>query len=335
MRPWPHPLHPGKHMTQQWMEPGREPGRQDDVVQAGFLRRWAALFLDQLILGVAYYALLIVLMMVFGIAGGLDLFSQVDAQDPPGWFVAAYLGVMLLYYAAAGLYFSLMESSRHQATLGKMALGIKVVNAHGGRLSFAHALGRWFAALLSYVTLYIGFLMAAFTGKKQALHDLVAGTFVVDRWAYTEFPERQQRTLGGCVIVFVIAMMLMIGIAVLGILAAIALPAYQEYTGRARFAQVLEPVNTLRSQVEDALQRDGSCPNNGSQGFLAAEAYAGPGINRIVVDEFDQGFCGISVWMPPLRGTVERQFMLELDVDSGRWYCSAPSGVENLPSWCH
>ena len=278
-------------MTQQWMEPGREPGRQDDVVQAGFLRRWAALFLDQLILGVAYYALLIVLMMVFGIAGGLDLFSQVDAQDPPGWFVAAYLGVMLLYYAAAGLYFSLMESSRHQATLGKMALGIKVVNAHGGRLSFAHALGRWFAALLSYVTLYIGFLMAAFTGKKQALHDLVAGTFVVDRWAYTEFPERQQRTLGGCVIVFVIAMILMIGIAVLGILAAIALPAYQEYTGR--------------------------------------------GITRIVVDEFDQGFCGISVWMPPLRGTVERQFMLELDVDSGRWYCSAPSGVENLPSWCH
>src|SRR5690554_810032 len=98
-----------------------------------------------------------------------------------------------------------------------MALGIKVVNADGGRLSFAHALGRWFTALLSYVTLYIGFLLAAFTGKKQALHDLVAGTFVVDRWAYTEFPERQQRSLGGCLIVFVIVMILMIGIALLGV----------------------------------------------------------------------------------------------------------------------
>lgn len=322
-------------MTQQWMDPGHPPGRLDDVVQAGFLRRWAALFLDQLILGTAYYALLIVLMVVLGIAGGMDLLSRLDAEDPPGWFLAAYVGVMLLYYVAAGLYFSLMESSRHQATLGKMALGIKVVNADGGRLSFAHALGRWFTALLSYVTLYIGFLLAAFTGKKQALHDLVAGTFVVDRWAYTEFPERQQRNLGGCLIVFVIVMILMIGIALLGVVAAVALPAYQEYVGRSQFTQVLEPIDRLRHQVEAALQRDGSCPNNGSQGFLAAEDYAGTGINRIVVDEFEAGFCGISVWMPPLRGTIERQFLLELDVDSGRWHCSAPSGVENLPSWCH
>src|SRR5690554_8069833 len=65
----------GNDMTQQWMDPGHPPGRLDDVVQAGFLRRWAALFLDQLILGTAYYALLIVLMVVLGIAGGMDLLS--------------------------------------------------------------------------------------------------------------------------------------------------------------------------------------------------------------------------------------------------------------------
>ena len=55
-------------------------------------------------------------------------------------------------------------------------------------------------ASLSYLTLYIGFLMAAFTERKQALHDMVAGTLVVDRWAYTEHPELQRRGLGGCVI---------------------------------------------------------------------------------------------------------------------------------------
>src|SRR5690606_17022154 len=147
--------------------------------------------------------------------------EAIDSDDPPAWVIAAYVGVTLLYYVAAGLYYSLMESSRNQATLGKMALGIKVVDRGGDRLSFPHALGRWFAASLSYLTLYIGFLLAAFTQNKQALHDMVAGTQVVDRWAYTDFPERQQRSLGGCVIAFVVVMLLMIVLAVGGIIAAI------------------------------------------------------------------------------------------------------------------
>ena len=79
------------------------------------------------------------------------------------------------------LYYAFQESSPRQATLGKLAVGLKVTNADGGRLSFAHATGRYFAKLLSNCTLGIGYIMAGFTEKKQGLHDIVAGTLVVKK----------------------------------------------------------------------------------------------------------------------------------------------------------
>jgi uncharacterized RDD family membrane protein YckC len=60
-----------------------------------------------------------------------------------------------------------------------MALGIRVTDLDGGRISFGRATGRYFGKILSGLILGIGFLMAAFTERKQALHDLLAGTLVV------------------------------------------------------------------------------------------------------------------------------------------------------------
>ena len=77
------------------------------------------------------------------------------------------------------LYHALMESSYHQATLGKMALGVKVVDLDGDRISFGRATGRFFAKYLSALALGIGFLMVIWHEKKQGLHDIVAGTLVV------------------------------------------------------------------------------------------------------------------------------------------------------------
>ncbi|SDD67579.1 RDD family protein [Aquimonas voraii] len=203
-----------------------------DVVYAGFLRRWAALFLDAFLVG-------LVAQILAAVAGGifaLSLFGGLDERDGPfdPGMVAFYFVFYLIYFLAAGLYYSLMESSSLQATVGKLALGIKVTDLEGRRLSFAHALGRWFSAALSYLTLWIGFFMAGLTERKRALHDFVAGTLVVDKWAFTAHPERQQRGLGGCVIVFLIVVVGLGGIALLGMLAAIAIPAYQDYTERAR-----------------------------------------------------------------------------------------------------
>jgi uncharacterized RDD family membrane protein YckC len=77
------------------------------------------------------------------------------------------------------LYYALLESSFKQATLGKMALGLKVTDMEGKRISFGQATGRYFAKILSGLILCIGYLMAAFTEKKQALHDIIVGTLVV------------------------------------------------------------------------------------------------------------------------------------------------------------
>jgi len=188
---------------------------RDDIVYAGFMRRFAALFLDQLILSIT----LIILALLVGIP--LGVFS--GSADQARGMAQGICG--LLWLIAAPLYYAGMESSQHQATLGKRALGIKVTDDAGQRLNFGHALGRWVAAALSHLTLDIGFLMAAFTERKRALHDIIASTLVVDRWAWTEHPERQQRSTSGCLVAIVVAMCV---VPVIAIFAAIAIPAYQD-----------------------------------------------------------------------------------------------------------
>jgi hypothetical protein len=95
------------------------------------------------------------------------------------------------------------------------------------------------AAALSYMSFYIGFLMAGLTERKQGLHDLIAGTLVVDRWAFTSFPERQQRGLSGCLIIFII---FVVGsLLLIPIFFAIAIAQYEEFARRARGASLYEP----------------------------------------------------------------------------------------------
>jgi uncharacterized RDD family membrane protein YckC/Tfp pilus assembly major pilin PilA len=189
------------------------------IVQAGFFRRWLALIVDGLILGIP----IAIVAIVLGMAGAGDTDEGTTGSMIQGVYY-------LLYWLVAPFYYALQESSSAQATLGKRALGIKVTDLKGRRISFGHAIGRWFAAMLSYLTFYIGFLMAAFTEKKQALHDMVAGTLVVDKYAYTEQPQLQKEELNGCLIAVVVAIFLFIPIT--AILAAIALPAYNNYRVR-------------------------------------------------------------------------------------------------------
>ena len=79
------------------------------------------------------------------------------------------------------VYWILMEGSRYQASLGKLALGLKVVDNQGNRLSMIHALGRNALKFLSALPLLIGFMMAGWTRKKQALHDKITDCFVISR----------------------------------------------------------------------------------------------------------------------------------------------------------
>ena len=83
--------------------------------------------------------------------------------------------VFLLWWA----YFAGMESSPLRATLGKAAVGLYVSRENGDRISFGQANGRFFGKIISSLILYIGFMMAGWTSRKQALHDKMAGTLVL------------------------------------------------------------------------------------------------------------------------------------------------------------
>jgi TPR repeat protein/uncharacterized RDD family membrane protein YckC len=92
------------------------------------------------------------------------------------------LGSVLIPPIVVGwLFQAIMLSSRRQATLGMLALGIFVTNQKGDRLTFGRATGRYFAKILSYMTLGIGFFIQPFTRKRQALHDLVVRSVVLVR----------------------------------------------------------------------------------------------------------------------------------------------------------
>jgi uncharacterized RDD family membrane protein YckC len=87
----------------------------------------------------------------------------------------------LIGMAIQVFYFTLMESSKAQGTVGKMALGIKVTDINGAKLDFGKAFVRSLSRIVSGMILLIGYIMAAFTEKKQALHDIIAGTVVVKK----------------------------------------------------------------------------------------------------------------------------------------------------------
>ena len=146
---------------------------QARVAYAGFWLRLAAYAIDNILLGAVLGNIL--LRPLMGKPGGIP------ANDP--WFMFTntspqVTALMLLFLMGNWVYFAVLESSPWRATLGKKALGLTVVDLAGNRISFPRASGRFFAKILSSMTFLIGFLMAGFTAKKQALHDMLAGCLV-------------------------------------------------------------------------------------------------------------------------------------------------------------
>lgn len=133
------------------------------VRYAGFWRRFGAFWIDGILLWIAG--------TLVQLAMGMDLFArEFDMKS----VIASCIGLVMTW-----LYSALLESGRGQATLGQMVLGIKVTDLALRRVSFGRATGRHFAQILSALILFTGYLMVAFTEKKQGLHDLMAGCLLV------------------------------------------------------------------------------------------------------------------------------------------------------------
>jgi uncharacterized RDD family membrane protein YckC len=197
------------------------PGVPDDrAAYAGFWRRFAAYAID--------YVIVMIGSAVLGAAATFAGLTSDGAQ------------LSLLALASYFLYCTLLESSAWQATVGKRALGLRVMSRHGERLGFARAAARFVAKLLSVLTLCLGFVFIAVTRRRQALHDLIAGTLV----GYDDTPRRPA--------LLVAALCAVACVPFLAVLAAIAIPAYQDYAIRAQVTEGLSLASGYRAAIESS-----------------------------------------------------------------------------------
>lgn len=195
--------------------------RGGEVVYAGFWKRFAAVVIDGFVTAIASWIVQIPLFMLAGVGGA---FGGGDTLATGG-SIAVLIFSYLISLVIPLVYTAWMQSSSHQATLGKMAVGIKVCRTDGERITFLRAVGRYFAQILSALPLGIGYMMAGFTERKQALHDMICDTLVVDRWAFTDRPDLQRPELGVVTWVVIIIGGGLVGLMLLAIVAAIAIPA--------------------------------------------------------------------------------------------------------------
>lgn len=214
---------------------------------AGFWKRFLASLLDGIIVNTAAG--------IIGVAFALAMVAEGKERFAIGyviWWLARILGDWL--------YSALMESSSKQATLGKLALGIRVCDQQGQRISFGRATGRHFGKIISQMTIWIGYIMAGFTRKKQALHDMMASTLVINKEAEPQDLCELSTTTPVALIVVAVGAVLII--PVMGILAAIAIPAYQDYTQKAKYAEIDSYAQQATLAFEEYYYANGKVPDS-------------------------------------------------------------------------
>ena len=135
---------------------------------AGYWRRFTAFVIDATLFSVVQTVISV------AVIGGV--MTTMPGEEAA---VVAVIAINLAMFTVMWLYFALMESSSLQGTLVKMMVGVVVTDVNGDRISFGRASGRYFAKGVSAVILMIGYVMAAFTERKQALHDIIAGCLVI------------------------------------------------------------------------------------------------------------------------------------------------------------
>jgi uncharacterized RDD family membrane protein YckC len=139
---------------------------KDSITYANFGQRFLAFLIDFLVLFIATSIIWLIFQLPIP-DRHTDLFGAIVLFVNPFGSLFSWL------------YYAIMESSMHQGTLGKIALGIRVVNVKGEKISFMNATGRFFGKFISSFLLGFGYFMIIFTKKHQALHDIMASTYLI------------------------------------------------------------------------------------------------------------------------------------------------------------
>ncbi len=185
-------------MENSWATPTNDgsndfsPASSKQPLYAGFWLRAVAALVDGSILGIFTAIVISPILRLFGYDFSFD-FSILEAEEDMDIALAALMQNLMfsnvINFLVGWLYYAYMESTAKQATFGKQALGIKVTDTSLERVDFSKATMRYFSKILSGITLGIGYLMVAFTEKRQGLHDIIAGTLVVKKESVTTESE--------------------------------------------------------------------------------------------------------------------------------------------------
>ncbi len=153
---------------------------------AGFWLRFVAYIVDYIIIQVAQSIIIFPILGLFGISFftfnddiDWEYMSQGEIMAMTATIIGAAGAAITVALILQVLYYSLMEASKYQGTVGKLVLGLKVTDMNGEALDFPKAFIRNLAKILSGMIFLIGYIMAGFTDKKQALHDIIAGALIV------------------------------------------------------------------------------------------------------------------------------------------------------------
>ncbi len=138
---------------------------------AGFWIRFVAIFIDGMILAIAG-------LILRGITGLGSVHVPMDMPDT-GTAYFPMLGLTSVANIVIAFAYNAFFLTQYGGTLGKLALGLRVIKADGSRLSAGTAIGRYACYWLDIVTIWIGFIIAAFDSQKRAMHDYICGTRVI------------------------------------------------------------------------------------------------------------------------------------------------------------
>lgn len=151
--------------------------QQNEMTQmkyAGFWFRVIAAIVDVIISQIA--RIIIVFPLAFALGASMAGTATNSEIQAAGEGLGMIIGILVHW-----LYFTVSESSSWQATLGKKMFGLRVTDLDGNKIGFGKANGRYWSKIISALILLIGFIMVAFTKRKQGLHDIIAGTLVIKK----------------------------------------------------------------------------------------------------------------------------------------------------------
>ncbi|REE01606.1 RDD family protein [Marinoscillum furvescens] len=152
---------------------------------AGFWLRFVAYLIDGIVVGIVQSFIITPFLALFGLSltamESMDYMSEEESIAAIIGMASGFGGIILVSAIVGIAYYTLMEASKYQATLGKMALGLKVTDEAGQPLDLGKSLLRNLGKIVSQLIFMIGYIMAGLTAKKQALHDMMAGALVIKK----------------------------------------------------------------------------------------------------------------------------------------------------------